>query len=169
MSTITVPVCWKKMDQYTPSSNPKNPYVDFYQGPMSVYTNDFISIGSDTTIVFTPTVNCPGTNVPSFTMKINPLDDVNRLISVVPSTTKPNDLTISAKYDQKSTIHLNMTLIGQGGSPVYTIDGAKPIIRNEPHLPGILQYKSYLLLLVLALVAYAAYRWWRTRAMTDDD
>ncbi|HEV7490598.1 MAG TPA: hypothetical protein VGO25_07310 [Rhodanobacteraceae bacterium] len=167
MSSMTVPVCWKAAD-YKPSSNPKNPYVDFYKGPTDVYTNDVISIGDATTITFTPATNCSGPQVSSFTMKIAPTDDVNRLITTLPATNKPNDLTILAKYDGKSTIHLNMTLVGPGGNPVYTIDGAKPIIRNEPHSPVILQYKSLLIVLALAALAYIVYRSWKAWSTTKE-
>ena len=167
MLNITVPVCWKATD-YKPSNNPKNPYVDFYKGAVDIYTNDVISIGDTTTITFTPADNCPGAHVSSFTMKIAPTDDVNKLISILPGTNKPNDLAITAKYDAKSTIHLNMTLIAPGGNPVYTIEGAKPIIRNEPHTPVILQYKSLLLLLALAAIAYLAYRWWKARSIPKE-
>jgi hypothetical protein len=150
--SFTVPVCWRKLDEYKPSTNPKDPYVDFIKGPSSAYTNDEISIGSTTQITFETTSNCQFPAVSDFKIHVQP--DPTGLVRVVADN--GTSITVEATYKQGVKTSLRMGFTNNQGGPGY--NSGKPVIRNDPQhvIPA---YQIYALVALVALgVAFFLYR-----------
>ena len=111
---LTVPVCWRKLDDYKVSTNPKDPYVDFIKGPGSAYSNDIISIGSTATITFFSTFNCQFPAVTDFKMHVTPDAALIRVITNDAST-----VVVEATYKPGVDTQLRMGFTNMLGGPGY--------------------------------------------------
>lgn len=108
---------------------------------------------------------CPASEAGHFSIYVAP-DPASEIPNVKVSeatATNPGRIAFTdlhTKNDQVVWIKLNMRLAATSGSvPGSTIASGKPVIRNDPyHQPPFTWLGIGLLILV---VAYVAYRWWR--------
>jgi hypothetical protein len=109
--------------------------------------------------------SCAATDAGNFTIFIAPTNtDIQTVNISQAGAGRPGKTTFTDTYKTNDTyISLNMRLKATaGGVNDYTIDGGRPIIRNDPNrLPP---YTWLVVGLALVLVAYLAYRWWRDRS-----
>lgn len=159
---LTVPVCWRKLDDYKVSTNPKDPYVDFIKGPASAYSNDIISIGSTATITFSTASNCQFPAVTDFKMHVTPDAALIRVITNDAST-----VVVEATYKPGVDTQLRMGFTNMLGGPGY--NSGKPVIRNEPqHVFPPYQIYAVIILVALAAAAFFLYHR-RNRSQWNSD